>query len=159
MSQSLACPHCGKNYVISERYSGASVKCQFCGERFRVPEEELIPDAVFVDESDRRAVRSGAGKGPANRASRAGHYAPAGMRMGREPHRIVAAVLAFLLGIVGVHHFYTGQTSKGMHCLVWPFFTCGLALGAFAVLGMMDAFRYLTMSDQEWLHRWQNYAL
>jgi hypothetical protein len=162
MSQSLACPHCGKNYVISERYSGASVKCQFCGERFRVPEEELIPDAVFIDEAPPQ-YSSSAGRHPVveelDDYAVYDDYDDSVKRVGAEPSRMTAAVLAFILGTLGVHHFYTGQTSKGVHCLIWPLFTCGLAMFAFTVLGIIDGIRYTSMSDQEWSHRWQNYAL
>jgi TM2 domain-containing membrane protein YozV len=151
MSQLLACPHCGKSYVISERYSGASVKCQFCGERFRVPEEELIPDAVYVDEPPRQSRRS-------QQSNDSDPGFPT-QRMGAEPNRVVAALLGIFLGVLGVHHFYTGQTSKGLHCLIWPVPTCGLALIGFTILGFIDGVRYLLMSDHEWSHRWQNYAL
>jgi TM2 domain-containing membrane protein YozV len=158
MSQALACPHCGKNYVISERYSGAAVKCQFCGERFRVPEEELIPDAVFVDEDPAPAAQSRSSSSPEH-AHQQSYVAPPNHRMGVIPHRTLAAFLAIFLGTLGIHHFYTGQTSKGIYCLIWTVFTCGLAMIALAVIGLIDGIRYLTMNDQEWSHRWENYAL
>ncbi|MCA9270752.1 MAG: TM2 domain-containing protein [Planctomycetales bacterium] len=40
---------------------------------------------------------------------------------GRGKSRIVAALLAWLLGAFGVHHFYLGSTMCGVICL----FTCG----------------------------------
>ena len=160
MSQSLACPHCGKNYVISERYSGASVKCKFCGELFRVPEEELIPDAVFIDEPGQATPRFNSGRGSQQAAGSATvNYARSDVRYGVEPSRLVGAFLAALLGTLGIHHFYTGQARKGMLCLILPFFTCGLSLPVHLILGLFDGIRYFAMSDQEWSHRWQNYAL
>jgi hypothetical protein len=103
-------------------------------ERFRVPEEELIPDAVFIDEDPAPAAQSRFSSSPGH-APQQSYVAPPNQRMGVIPNRTFAALLAIFLG------------------------TCGLAMIALAVIGLIDGIRYLTMNDQEWSHRWENYAL
>lgn len=56
--------------------------------------------------------------------------------------KTTAIVLAFLLGGLGVHKFYLGQTTQGVLYLlfVWTFIPL--------ILSLVDIIMYLTMSDQ-----------
>ncbi len=58
-----------------------------------------------------------------------------------EKSRVVAAVLAILLGGLGVHKFYLGNTGLGILYLVfcWTFIP--------AILGIVEGIMYLTMTD------------
>lgn len=67
-------------------------------------------------------------------------------------NKIVAALLAFFLGIFGVHRFYLGRTGTGILMLV---LTCTL-IGALVtgIWAFIDFIRYLVMSDEEFEHRY-----
>lgn len=82
--------------------------------------------------------------------------APAGARPARRPARnkIVAALLAFFLGVFGVHRFYLGRTGSGIVMLV---LTCTL-VGAIVtgIWAFVDFIRYLVMDDAEFEHRYNS---
>ncbi len=60
----------------------------------------------------------------------------------QERSRIVAAVLAILLGGIGIHKFYLGQAGWGMLYFIfsWTFIP--------AILGFFEGIIYLSMSDK-----------
>ncbi|MHB8571480.1 MAG: TM2 domain-containing protein [Candidatus Dormibacteria bacterium] len=57
--------------------------------------------------------------------------------------RVVAAVLAFILGSFGAHKFYLGETGKGILFLVFCW------TGIPGILGIIDFIRLLTMTDAD----------
>lgn len=60
-------------------------------------------------------------------------------------HRRLAIVLAVFLGWLGAHRFYQGQIGRGFVFLIIFYFFAPLAV----VLGLIDAIRYMFMSDDE----------
>ena len=67
-------------------------------------------------------------------------------------NKIVAALLAFFLGTLGIHRFYLGRTGSGIVMLVLTITIVGiLVTGLWALI---DAVRYLIMSDDEFAHRY-----
>ena len=62
--------------------------------------------------------------------------------------RLVAALLAILLGAFGIHKFYLGKTGQGVLYLLfcWTFIP--------AIIGFAEGIWYLTMSDGEFAARW-----
>jgi uncharacterized membrane protein len=58
-------------------------------------------------------------------------------------NRLVAGLFAILLGGLGIHKFYLGQTSTGVLYLL--FFWTGIPW----VLGIIDGIILLTMSDEQ----------
>ena len=72
-------------------------------------------------------------------------------------NKIVAALLAFFLGMFGVHRFYLGDTKNGTIMLVgslvsWLLSIVGIGLLGvivFCVWGFVDFVRYLVMSDAD----------
>lgn len=58
-------------------------------------------------------------------------------------NRIVAAILALLLGGLGIHKFYLGKAGWGLLYFLfsWTFIP--------AILGFFEALIYLTMSDED----------
>ncbi|HUG59279.1 MAG TPA: TM2 domain-containing protein [Candidimonas sp.] len=60
-------------------------------------------------------------------------------------HRKIAIVLAIFLGWLGAHRFYLGQIGWGILYLVIFYFFAPLVI----VLGLIDAIRYMFMSDEE----------
>ncbi len=68
-----------------------------------------------------------------------------------ESKKLVAGLLALLLGGWGVHKFYLGYTSAGVIQLVLTFVTCGLA----GIVPLIEGIIYLTKSDEEFIETYQ----
>ncbi len=73
--------------------------------------------------------------------------------------KILAGVLAILLGVFGVHKFILGYTKEGIVILVITvilgIFTCGMAGWLMSVLGLVEGIIYLTKSDDEFYNTYQ----
>lgn len=68
-------------------------------------------------------------------------------------NKYVAAVIAFLLGTLGIHRFYLGRTGSGIAMLVLSCTVVGLLVtGPWAFIDMI---RYLVMSDEEFAVRYR----
>ena len=67
-------------------------------------------------------------------------------------NKYVAALLAFFLGPLGVHRFYTGRTGSGIAMLVLSFTVVGLIISA--PWALIDTIRYLMMSDRDFAERY-----
>lgn len=65
--------------------------------------------------------------------------------------KIVAGILALLLGGLGIHYFYIGKPIGGIISLVLNFFTCGLAV---IVSSLVVGIRMLTCSDEVFKSRY-----
>lgn len=63
-------------------------------------------------------------------------------------NKVTAGILAILLGNVGVHKFYLGQSGMGILYLVfcWTFVP--------AIIGIIEGITYLTMSDQAFAEKY-----
>lgn len=66
--------------------------------------------------------------------------------MNRGKQKVVAGILAILLGWLGVHHFYLGSYMVGVIILVISLFTCGF-IGT--IIGVVEGILLLLMSDSE----------
>lgn len=64
------------------------------------------------------------------------------MSGGRGKNKVVAGLLAILLGGLGIHHFYLGSTMAGVVTIVA---CCGFS----GVLGLVEGILLLMMSDAE----------
>ncbi len=58
--------------------------------------------------------------------------------------KLVAGILAILVGVFGIHKFYLGYTKAGILHLI-----LGLACGIGGVIGLIEGIIYLTKSDEE----------
>lgn len=70
------------------------------------------------------------------------------------PHgksRGIAAILAILLGSLGIHYFYLGKTTGGIVFLLISLFSCGSIAG---VLGLIQGILMLCMTNQEFERRY-----
>jgi TM2 domain-containing membrane protein YozV len=76
-----------------------------------------------------------------------------------ENKKILAGVLAILLGGLGVHKFILGYTKEGIIVLVITIIlgilTCGMAGWVMSVLGLIEGIVYLTKSDEEFYNIYQ----
>ena len=78
-----------------------------------------------------------------------------GMAVG-DRNRIVAALLAFFLGVLGLHKFYLGRTTAGVLMLIggtlgWLVFFPGLVV---AVVSLVECIIYLATPDEEFERRY-----
>ena len=66
--------------------------------------------------------------------------------------RIVAALLAFFLGTLGVHRFYLGRTGSGIAMLILTI----TVVGSLVTMpwALVDAIRFLVMSDRDFARRY-----
>ncbi len=58
-------------------------------------------------------------------------------------NKLVAALLAFFLGGLGIHKFYLGQTTPGIIYLVFCW------TGIPSIIGFIEGIMYLVQSDDE----------
>ena len=63
--------------------------------------------------------------------------------------RVVAALLAFFLGGLGLHKFYLGQIFQGIVYLLFCW------TGFPSILGVIEAILYLIKSDQQFFRKYR----
>ncbi|MDB5679091.1 TM2 domain-containing protein [Sphingomonas bacterium] len=68
-------------------------------------------------------------------------------------NKIVAALLAFFLGVFGVHRFYLGRIGSGVVMLLLTCTIVGMVVTG--IWAFIDFIRYLVMSDDEFAARYQ----
>lgn len=73
--------------------------------------------------------------------------------------KVLAGVLAILLGSLGIHKFILGYNKEGIILLVVTFvlgfITCGLGAGITGIIGLIEGIIYLTKSDEEFYNTYQ----
>jgi TM2 domain-containing membrane protein YozV len=69
----------------------------------------------------------------------------------QENKKIVAGVLAILLGSLGIHKFILGYTTEGIIQLVISVVTCGIG----SIIGLIEGIVYLTKTDEEFYQTYQ----
>lgn len=87
-----------------------------------------------------------------------GHETQKTMSSG-ENKKVIAGVLAIVLGPLGVHKFILGYNKEGIIMLVITLvlgvLTCGIAASALYVVGLIEGIIYLTKSDEEFYRTYQ----
>lgn len=69
-----------------------------------------------------------------------------------DKNRVLAALLAFFLGVLGIHRFYLGRNGSGIAMLVLTLTAVGMAITV--PWALIDTIRYLIMSDREFSRRY-----
>jgi TM2 domain-containing membrane protein YozV len=69
----------------------------------------------------------------------------------QESKRVLAGVLAILLGPLGVHKFVLGYTTEGIIQLIISIISCGF-LG---IIPFIEGIIYLTKTDEEFIYTYQ----
>jgi TM2 domain-containing membrane protein YozV len=72
-----------------------------------------------------------------------------------ESKRIIAGILAILLGPFGVHKFVLGYTTQGIILLAATIVTCGIGAAITSIIGLVEGIIYLTKSDEEFVYMYQ----
>ncbi|HJS23051.1 MAG TPA: NINE protein [Pyrinomonadaceae bacterium] len=65
--------------------------------------------------------------------------------------KIVAGILAILVGALGVHKFILGYTTEGVIMLLVSVLSCGILAVIPSVIGIIEGIMYLTKSDEEFV--------
>lgn len=69
--------------------------------------------------------------------------------MNRGKNKVVAGILAILLGWLGIHHFYLGSTMAGVVLLAVSLVTCGTLAAVSWIIGIVEGIMILIMKDEE----------
>jgi len=82
-----------------------------------------------------------------------GTYSPTPTLAHPERNKLIAALLAFFVGVFGVHRFYLGRVGSGVVMLI---LTCTfVGLFVTGIWAFVDFVRFLIMSDDEFARRYQ----
>lgn len=73
--------------------------------------------------------------------------APTSYTAEQKSKKLVAGILAILIGSLGIHKFYLGYTKEGIIQIVITIVTCGMG----GILGLIEGILYLTKSDDEFV--------
>ena len=65
--------------------------------------------------------------------------------------KIVAGILAILVGSLGIHKFILGYTTEGVIMLLVSVLSCGILAIVMTVIGIIEGVMYLTKSDEEFV--------
>lgn len=131
------CPVCG-----TVTYSSApllKVKCSSCGCEYKASQNQQTSEPASEVNNTTYTQPIGNGvfdNGPSGRS------------------RGVAALLAILLGYLGIHYFYIGKNTAGIICLLLSIFSCGIAATLLCIMGLIQGILMLTMSEQEFESRY-----
>ena len=124
--------------ICDEEISARAKKCKHCGETLDV--------SMRIAEEAHRAASSRSNNVYMNAVSTPEQgSAP----ISRTKSKVVAFLLAWLLGGIGGHKFYLGRTGQGLLYLVfcWTFIPAAIAF--------IEGIIYITMSDERF---WQKYG-
>jgi TM2 domain-containing membrane protein YozV/transcription elongation factor Elf1 len=131
------CPGCGAQQAVLPADLGTEVECVRCKQAYRADRRRRLEEAEPVrarrltDDDDRPRRR------PADDEE--------------ESKRIVAGVLALVLGFVGAHKFYLGYIGAGFLQILLFVVTCGFS----KFLAIAEGIIYLCQSDREFVRTYQ----
>ena len=72
----------------------------------------------------------------------------------RGKSKVVAGVLAIVIGALGIHHFYLGSWGAGLILLLVSVVSCGFAAALSGVVGLVEGIMLLIMDDDEFDKRY-----
>ncbi|PKH49625.1 hypothetical protein CXF68_02485 [Tenacibaculum sp. Bg11-29] len=73
----------------------------------------------------------------------------------QESKKVLAGVLAIVLGALGIHKFILGYTKEGVIMLLVTVLTCGFGGMVTSIIGLVEGIIYLTKSDEEFIETYQ----
>ena len=65
--------------------------------------------------------------------------------------KVLAGILAIVVGALGVHKFVLGYTTEGVIMLLVSVLSCGMLAVIPSVIGIVEGIMYLTKSDEEFV--------
>lgn len=106
------------------------------------PEPPMAPEAAAAPEPPAAPVPPAASYMPPPPPA----AAPAGSS---DKNKVVAGVLAILLGSLGIHKFYLGYNKEGLILLLVTVLTMGTLAWVTSVIGIIEGVIYLTKTDED----------
>ena len=74
---------------------------------------------------------------------------------GGENKKLIAGLLAILIGSLGIHKFILGYNKEGIILLLVTILTCGFGGMITGIIGLVEGIIYLTKSDEEFYNTYQ----
>lgn len=68
-----------------------------------------------------------------------------------ENKKMIAGILAILIGSLGIHKFILGYNKEGIIHIIATFVTCGIG----GIIGLIEGIIYLTKTDEEFYNTYQ----
>ena len=139
MSNLIKCSNCGGLNPLNSKF------CSFCGAEMiqETPSSPSKSQSTRIDEQSKNQYTSPTQNLKSDhipsRKTKSSTNSPS-------QERIIAIILAFLFGYIGVHHFYLGNTSKGI------IFLCFSWTGIPYIIALIEAIVYLTESNEDFHH-------
>jgi TM2 domain-containing membrane protein YozV len=65
--------------------------------------------------------------------------------------KVLAGILAIVVGSLGIHKFILGYTTEGVIMLLVSVLSCGMLAIVMTVIGIIEGVMYLTKSDEEFV--------
>lgn len=133
----ITCPSCGgqKATQLNER----EYRCEYCGHTF-------TPKVDHPIQAPQQFVTQPSFQQPSQ--SQPTFQSAFDSRTSSGKNRTTAAILGIVLGGFGVHHFYLGNTGKGILYL----FFCWTYIPA--IVGFVEGIIFLTQSDEEFANKY-----
>ena len=72
-----------------------------------------------------------------------------------ENKKLVAGILAIVIGVFGVHKFILGYQKEGLIMLLITVLTCGIGGAVISIIGLIEGIIYLTKTDEEFYQTYQ----
>ena len=128
MSELSKCQNCGGMIPKDAKF------CSFCGSNMISEPTELTEQEYIHPNQDNQPPPSYDSTRNVTRETNGSEI---------ENKRIIAAILAFLFGGIGMHHFFLGNTEKGILylCFCWT--------GIPEIIAFIEAIIFLTETDEE----------
>jgi TM2 domain-containing membrane protein YozV len=73
----------------------------------------------------------------------------------QENKKLVAGILAILIGALGIHKFVLGYQKEGIIMLLVSILTCGIGAIFMSLIGLIEGIIYLTKTDDEFYEIYQ----
>ncbi|MCK4562163.1 MAG: TM2 domain-containing protein [Flavobacteriaceae bacterium] len=73
----------------------------------------------------------------------------------QENKKLVAGILAIVIGVFGIHKFILGYQKEGIIMLLVTILTCGIGGAVMSIIGLIEGIIYLTKTDDEFYQTYQ----
>jgi len=73
----------------------------------------------------------------------------------QENKKLVAGILAIIVGSLGIHKFILGYQKEGVIMLLITILTCGIGGAVTSIIGLIEGIIYLTKTDDEFYQMYQ----
>lgn len=70
-------------------------------------------------------------------------------------NRVLAGVLAIVIGTLGIHKFVLGYTKEGVIMLLATILSCGILAVVTSIIALVEGIIYLTKTDEEFIEIYQ----